>query len=143
MIFCGVCVTYVAPFLDATGIGKLSHKFTRFEDMPEFQQTHDSLVESRHSMLAHHSPVEIEQMIVRELPDPLEPMQLEVISPGKFGFSSPRLVWRKDRLHAIEELSRFQTNRVVLAMEETFEELEAIRGKPYKPGTYTVGVDFP
>lgn len=122
-------------------MGPVSGLFETFDDKA-LQETHDKLLKARNEVYAHRD-VNAANSFVYDSSPPQSPYQLRIEIKDEGGIialpSTPDL--NPEILSFIVRLCDFQSQRVVAELGKI---LPLITGeKKYKPGIYTVGIDFP
>lgn len=143
-MFCGICITYAAPFMSSNGLGPLPNEMEYFKAGTEFENIHNTMVRARNSLFAHHSPDEISGLVQGDLP--ADDLGVRIKASGRplhymVQYRNP--LWVKERLETIVELCVYQTYRVKNLAISIFKEFEKEHGGPYAPGIYELGKDFP
>ena len=142
-MFCGSCVTYVAPFMSSNGLGPLPKQMQEFKKGSDYEFIHKAVYRARNSLFAHHSPDEVVDMVTGEVPAEDLGVRIEVLGSLKYRIQHRNPIWAKDRLNAFELLCRYQAHRVQLLAFPIFKDIEAAHGGPYPNGIYDLGKDFP
>ena len=142
-MFCGICVTYVAPFMSSNGLGPLPKEMQEFTKGSDFENIHGAAYRARSSLFAHHSPDEIVDLVAGEVPENDLGIRIEVSGPLKYRIQHRNPIWAKDRLGVFEQLCRYQAQRVQKLALPIFKDIEASHGGSYENGVYNLGKDFP
>jgi hypothetical protein len=137
----GIVVTYAKNFNEANGMGPVPRLFERFADNV-MQETHDKLLKARNELYAHRDVIAAKSFVYDSVPQ-TSPYQLRIDIKDEGGIvalpSTPEL--NPEHLPFIVRLCDFQSRRIAIELGKI---LPLIKGdKTYKPGRYTVGLDFP
>jgi len=144
----GIVVTYALPFKENQRLGALKAKYRTGFPSQLAAETHRDLLHLRDTMFAHRNLEHGEKIPASDSSGlPFYTSRVEIGPASTAGLASyirtePVLphVSPKD-LPDIAALLEFQIQRLNLDAAETLCKLG--KGKPYAPGTYVVGVDFP
>jgi hypothetical protein len=142
-MFCGICVTYVAPFMSSSGLGPQPQVMQEFWKGTDLAFIHSAVYRARSSLFAHHSPDEIVDMVAGEVPEGDLGIRIEVLGLQRYRIQHRVPLWAKDRLGAFEQLCHYQVARVQKLAAPIFQNIEAAHGGPYANGIYTLGKDYP
>jgi hypothetical protein len=138
---CGLVVTYAKNFVSGTNFGPLPERFRKFND-ETFAETHERLIEARHTIYAHRDAEAASNMEFDELGH-VVPYQVSVEwSPTFIAYPvTPEL--SPDIIPFIARLVKFQSERICARISELGRDM-VVNGKKYRPyHRYTLGVDFP
>lgn len=142
----GIVVTYCVPFGENYGLGALDGKYRSGFPTVGVAETHDGLLYYRDSTYAHRDMLKSKVTAEGELRADIHTSRIRIgvarSGKGASITSIPILPdIQQDSLPKILDLLRFQIARINAAAGPLLERLAA--GKSYKPGDYTLGVDFP
>jgi hypothetical protein len=140
----GVVVTYARNFTESSGMRVLSSDYSSFSDS-DLQQTHNSLMDTRHKIYAHRDYTELSQMA-----DPVNPERKghdvfitfhDEFTGFDFDVASPQQ--DPATLSDIINLCMFQRTRIAAELKKMIEHCLP-EDHEYQVGvSYKIGEDFP
>lgn len=131
-ILCAAIATlYAAPFVEADG-AVVVPKFDQLDDK-DLQSTHQSLIDARHNLYAHRG---LKGNIAGN-----HAIQVIVEESGNVRLKNDVMFYKNEDLKEFEKVFDFQLHRLRLAAKNALDSLSKIA--QVKPGTYTLGEDFP
>ena len=142
IISAGIGVTYMRPFLEADGIGRLDpKKFEAFPGRPDLQSLHEDLREGRHNIDAHYSPSGAAKLLQCPVQRKEQERLRFIRKGGAWHVQPPTIGWHVKRIPALMELIQFQIERLLDEMQAWLTLLE--QGRDWPDGLYHLGEDFP
>lgn len=136
----GIVVTYMRPFVQSDGLGKLESDFEQFDD-EDLTGMHNQLKESRHKLYAHQDFQAGTTLSTTDGSIPFE-MEIEFEDITKGYTMAPGAVEiDPSNLTTIVRLCQHQKTRITRKINNLLPQLTG--RKSYAAGRYTVGVNFP
>jgi hypothetical protein len=136
----GLVVTYARPFVSASGLGVLPHKYQQFPDDPRIDVVHKDVMKARHSLYAHFSPTEANALLPTNAKR--EHRCTIRIKGGEMNrFAVLTTGWSPKSLRLFCLLCDFQINRLMADANKLFKHIKGT--DTYPDGEYDLGVSFP
>lgn len=140
----GVVVTYARNFIESSGMRGLSSDYASFLDS-DLQQTHDSLMETRHKIYAHRDYTELSQKSDPENPDRKGHDVSIIFHDGFTGFDFDIASPQQDpaTLSDIIKLCMFQRTRIAAELKKMIEHCLPQHHEYQAGSSYKIGTEFP
>ena len=138
----GVIVTYMKPFGECRGLGRLPATFSQFPINSPHGQTHKDIADGRNWTFAHRDFNKGPTLLsTPEEQQTISEVILEFVKDGPTTIYTRDATWHPETIFRIRELCEFQSSRVDAAMRPLI--LALAGSKKYKAGKYVLGRDFP
>jgi hypothetical protein len=140
-IFTGIVVSYARPFGENNGLSAIGAKFSKFPSKAA-RLLHGAILEARDLLYAHNDRQTIPKYLAAATsPARQNDVGIHIKPNGNASWNVARSGFDFSQAHEIGALSEFQIDRIHAASTRMLQRFS--RGNAYRPGDYTLGVDFP
>ena len=140
-LFTGIVVSYARPFGANQGLPALETAFKTFPTA-KAQRLHDGLLEARNLIYAHNDRVTVPTSLNPSVSAAqMNEIEIQIEPSGSSNWLIRRPTLGTSHVEPIGALCEFQIERLNKTSTAILQEF--CKGKAYRPGAYTLGVDFP
>lgn len=137
----GIIVSYVRPFMQNDGLAQLNSRFGSFTDSA-MGKLHRALIEARNISYGHTDvKTEPKDLALSLTSEQRQKIGIHLDESGRARWFLLQNSLPVEYFPHVIKLAEFQKERLHQASTEMLQHL--CKGRAFRPGTYTLGIDFP